>query len=120
MITFKKMIPEWYTPESEKKEKTPCRFLLKPLTPKEHGQAVDMIRGGLVGTASLTGGVTSELMFYVVKKALQGWENVTGDDGKPLEFNEKTFDEIPFDLITEISTEVMIRAKPNNDELKNS
>ena len=120
MITFKKMIPEWYIPLNEKKEKTPCRFLLKPLTPKEHGRAADILHSNGVGVSTLSGVISAELMFYVAKTAIQDWENVTGDDGKPLEFNEKTFDEIPYELITEISTEVMIRAKPNNDELKNS
>lgn len=113
MITaLKKVSASWYVPEQEKESDKPTRFLLKPLTPSQREECMEVGKNGL------------SIQPYQYKKVLSfgltGWENFIDESGVDLGFNKSNFELIPGTLRIELALEILVRSSLGDDEIKNS
>lgn len=106
------LVPEWFIPESEKKELTlnSTKFKLKPLN------GLDMLEilseGRIQEDGTFHPNRTGRVL--LLEKGLVGWENF-GDD----EFDIKKANTIPAQILAEICNEIVVRSNVNEQTEKN-
>jgi len=105
-LNTEKLTRFWYTPECEREEESPARFLLQPLD-------------GLQATEAFNAGDMGLVILRTLRNGLKDWENVTKDD-KSLKCSPQNFRFIHADILDELASEIMTASKMNADEVKNS
>ncbi len=114
---LKKIAPDWYTPNSQKKKKNqkkednPARFKIRPLTPPERESLME-----------------SDGVFYVIRPvryadvlrmAVSDWENFIDEDGKPVEHKATEHWRIPGPDRIDVALEILNRSRLLDEEAKN-
>ena len=113
MITaLKKVSSSWYVPEQEKGIDNPTKFLLRPLTPSQREECME------IGTNGLS--IQPSQYKKVLSFGLVGWENFVDESGVDVSFNRGNFDLIPGTLRIELALEILMRSSLGEDETKNS
>lgn len=111
ITALNKVSPSWYTPESEKKEKKPTRFKLKPLTPPEMESIYTATEMGL--------GIPPANYGQVLKMGIVDWENFLDENGRDIKCKWTEHHRIPGDLRFELAMEVIDRSQISGDESGN-
>jgi hypothetical protein len=93
------IVPEWYTPESQKESSTPARFKLKPLDSK---QLVE-----IQGYHTPEGAIAPAGLYRAFEISVIEWENVNDSNGRALKCNRGNIKTIPIDIIAEAGAEVI-------------
>jgi len=105
-----------YTPIAERENDNPTTFDLKPLNGVEYMEVcAELIPDG-VGGADLphAGGV------ICLKHGLVGWSNLLDENGQEIVFNKLNFGRVPSAILSELATEIFVRAEVGEPERKNS
>ena len=106
------LVPEWYTPESEKGEDDAARFKLKPLDSKE------MVEIQSYHTEAE--GIRPEGLYRALELSLLDWENVNDDQGKPLKCNRNNIKRLPIEVVAECGGQAINISFLSEDDEKNS
>lgn len=112
ITALKKVSTSWYIPEQEKDSDNPTRFLLRPLTPSQREECMEISYAGLR--------IQPAQYKKVLAFGLAGWENFIDDSGVNVEFTRNNFDLIPGSLRIELALEILMRSNLGDDEIKNS
>jgi len=107
------LTPEWYTPEDQKEETTPARFLLRPLKSPEVAKLQESFDGE-------TGGISGNGLFTAAQLGIQDWEGVEDHEGKPLKYTKRNVDALPYALILELGGSVIASSFMTDEDEKNS
>lgn len=107
--------PVWYTPKSEAGQDNPTRFRLKGLDGAAMGYVAPEL---IVDDHGHVRNMTGKGIDLVLAYGLIDWENFSDDKGQ-VRFNRSRFGAIPYDLRSELASEVMILSQPSEDERKN-
>ena len=105
------MAPTWYTPEREREEENPARFRLRPLTPPEFEQVIE-IQDDMP---------TLSMARYsdILRMGLVDWEGVEDEHGKPLRCLPVNHARLPIDLRAELAGEILSMSTLTDDDEKN-
>jgi len=121
----------WWTPPREREEQNPAEILLHALTRQEKAKVEDVLHV-LVQSPDGREGIRTNRgsrKYLLCKYGLHGWKNITGEDGKqiqfaPLEWDgscpDKNLDVLPDWLITEAANEIERGCELSEDDRKNS
>lgn len=110
------LVPEWYTPISQKDEDDPARFKLTPLDTK---QMVE-IQSYHITDGKGNGRISPEGLYRAFEISILEWENVNDRTGKPLKCTRNNIKTIPVDLIAELGAEAVSVSFLTDDDAKNS
>lgn len=111
-----KIAKDWFTPEDQKNDPEPTRYLLEPL---DGVQFMNVAAHGEINAEGFfTPNQTGRLM--LVKMGLVGWEHFYDrDSGDELEFRPNRIKFVPGDHLIEIANEILSRAALEAAEAKN-
>ncbi|WP_444891783.1 hypothetical protein ACJJIE_00020 (plasmid) [Microbulbifer sp. TRSA001] len=113
------LAPHWFTPkkkDSDPHDPTPPQFLLKPLT---QVQNLEIMSDGEI--TSVGGFIPSHnARVKMLSWGIQDWQNVNGPDGAPAKYSPGAWQQLPWDLLRDLATEILISSVLSEDERKNS
>lgn len=106
------LVPEWFTPESEKGEDDAARFKLKPLDSKQMVEIQTYLtaEGGSIG---------AEGLYRAFEISLLEWENINDGQGRPLKSTRTNIKVIPIEIIAECGAHAISISFLTEDETKN-
>jgi len=104
------MVPEWFTPETEKGSDDPARFKLKPLDSKQMVEIQGYHKDG---------GIQAEGLYRAMELSIVEWENVNDIQGKPLKCNRNNIKTLPIEVIAECGAQAISVSFLTDDEEKN-
>lgn len=93
------IVPEWFTPESQKESDEPARFKMKPLDSK---QLVE-----IQSYHTPEGAIAPAGLYRAFEIAVMEWDNVNDQNGKALKCNRGNVKVIPIEIIAEAGAEVI-------------
>jgi len=105
------IVPEWFTPDSQKESDNPARFKLKPLDSKQ------MVE--IQGFHTAEGGIAPAGLYRAFEISIMDWENVNDRNGKPLKCNRGNVKAIPIEVIAELGAETISVSFLTDDDEKN-
>jgi len=105
------LVPEWFTPESEKESDDPARFKIKPLDSRQMVEIQAFHKEG--------GGIAPEGLYRAMEISILEWENVNGANGKPLKCTRHNVKAIPIEVIAEVGAHAISVSFLNEDDEKN-
>ena len=125
MLQIKKLAPKWYTPRMELEDKDgvpldplpedPVQFQLQPLKHAPMAKVAEHAYLNAVGV----GLVRPQGLVAACQHGVIGWRNVLDEQGLPLEFSRKALEDVPFDLMLELGSEVVAHNTLSDAEVKN-
>ena len=105
------LVPEWFTPDSQKGEDDPARFKVKPLDSKQ------MVE--IQAHHKESGGIAAEGLYRAMEISILEWENVNDDNGKPLKCTRHNVKAIPIEVIAEVGAHAISVSFLNEEDEKN-
>lgn len=105
------LVPEWYTPESEKESSDPAKFYVKPLDTK---QIVELQK-----FHKAEGGIEAEGLYRSFELSVSDWDNVNDAQGKKLKCTRTNFKVIPVEIIAEVGAHAIEISFATEDDEKN-
>ncbi len=106
------LVPEWFTPDSEKDSDEPARFKVKPLDSKQmvEIQAFHQPEGGIAPAG----------LYRAMEISILEWENVNdARTGKPLKCTRHNVKAIPIEVIAEVGAHAISVSFLNEEDEKN-
>ena len=107
------LVPDWYTPESQREADEPARFKLKPLDAKEMVEVQDYHDPD-------KGQIKPEGLYRALELSLTDWENVNDQNDRPLKCTRTNIKTLPIEIIAECGAEAINRSFLSEDDEKNS
>jgi hypothetical protein len=107
------LVPEWYTPSSEKEADNPARFKLKPL---DSMQVVEIQNYH----DEVKGAVKAEGLYRAFELSLVDWENVFDSQDRRLKPTRNNIKAIPVEIIAECGAHAITMSYLTEDDEKNS
>lgn len=105
------LVPEWYTPDSEKEKDDAARFKVKPLDSKQMVEIQAYHKEG--------GGISPEGLYRSMEISILEWENVLGVNDKPLKCTRGNVKAIPIEIIAEVGAHAISISFLDEDAEKN-
>jgi len=106
------LVPEWYTPISETGAATPARFKLRPMTGPE---VLDLRAYYMASTGKILGRGAAQAL----AACMLDWENVTAEEGKPLQYSPDNIEKLPAPIINELTNKLVMMSRLTETERKN-
>ena len=103
---------EWYTPEDQRDDDSPTKFLLKPLTPPELEQVMEALPDGSIG-------IPISNYSRVLKLGLKDWENFTDDEDKPIKATFVNHYRIPQQYRIELGAQILALSHLSGEDAGN-
>lgn len=104
------LVPEWFTPESQKDEDDPARFKVKPLDSKQ------MVE---IQQFHTDAGIAAEGLYRAMEISILEWENVFDAQGKKLKCTRHNVKAIPIEIIAEVGAHAISVSFITEDDEKN-
>lgn len=104
------LVPEWFTPESERDSDDAARFKVKPLDTKEVVE---------IQNHRTENGIGPEGLYRAFELSVIDWENVNDRNDKPLKCNRTNFKAIPIEIVAEVGAHAITISFLNEDDEKN-
>ncbi len=113
ITALKKIVPDWFTPSSEKDGDDPTKFKIRALTSPQLEDVFEFVQGqGL--------GVPPRNYSRVLKHGLVDWtDNFCDENDKKLKSNFTNHDRIPFGIRSELVGEIIVRSQLDEDDSGN-
>jgi len=105
------LVPEWFTPDSQKESDNPARFKVKPLDSKQ------MVE--IQAFHKESGGISPEGLYRAMEISILEWENIFGPNEKPLKCTRHNVKAIPIEVIAEVGAHAISISFLTEDEEKN-
>lgn len=105
------LVPEWFTPDSERESDDAARFKLKPLDSKQMVEIQAFHKEG--------GGIAPEGLYRAMEISILEWENVLGINDKPLKCTRHNVKAIPIEIIAEVGAHAISISFLSEDDEKN-
>ena len=105
------LVPEWFTPDSEKEKDDAARFKVKPLDSKQMVEIQMFHRD--------SGGISPEGLYRAMEISILEWENVLGVNAKPLKCTRHNVKAIPIEIIAEVGAHAISISFLSEDDEKN-
>lgn len=110
------LVPQWYTPkDTDPEDPTPPGFLLQPLT---EVQTLEVMGDGII-TDSGTFIPNHSARIKLLGWGIKNWRNINGPDGAPAECKRGSWQQLPWNLLAELATEILLRSSLREAERKN-
>ncbi len=106
------LVPEWWTPDSEKEDSDPAEFLLRPLKAPQ----IAKLQGEF---HSESGEISGKGLYEAAVAGIADWKNVVNHEGKPLKFTRSNIDVLPYVLILELGGQILSRSFLTGEDEKN-
>ena len=115
ITTAEGLVPQWYTPFSEKDETTPARFKVRGLT---GAQMEEGYFGCITTDRELQ--LTPSGRRFILECGVLDWENVNDENDRPLAFSKYNIDFLPMVLRRELVLQILSDSRLEEEDTKNS
>ena len=105
------LVPEWFTPDSEKGSDDAARFKVRPLDSKQ------MVE--IQAFHKESGGISPAGLYRAMEISILEWENVLGVNDKPLKCTRHNVKAIPIEIIAEVGAHAISISFLSEDDEKN-
>lgn len=105
------LVPEWFTPDSQKDSDDPARFKVKPLDSKQ------MVE--IQAFHQESGGIAPAGLYRSMEISILEWENVNDANGKRLKCTRHNVKAIPIEIIAEVGAHAISVSFMSEDDEKN-
>lgn len=111
-----KVASGWYILSDQEGDEQPAKIKIKPLDGEQYMEVFAESEQTRGLELKLTGlGLKLTLRYGII-----GWENIFDEKGKKLKFSPHNIKMLPMEVLAELSSEIINRSSPDEEELKNS
>lgn len=107
------LLPEWYTPDGQDDDANPSSFELTPLKAAQIATLQKYFN-------AVTGAIGGEGLYNAAVMGITNWKNIVDHEDKPLKFNRRNMNFLPYETLIVIGGEVLANSFLTGDDEKNS